>query len=57
MGLLYDRIDIAASLSLTNGATVPVEELVQKVENMVYALIKQPTCIVPEVLSDPFLEN
>ena len=56
MGIRYDRVDIRMEDSLGDGAVVPVHELAQTLINMVKGLQAQPTCVMPAVISDPYLE-
>ena len=57
MGIYYDRIDISESNSNSNGATVPTEELAQKLTEMITTIMSKPTCLIPEVITDPYFEN
>lgn len=56
MGMEYDRVDIVAAASQHNGAHVPVEELVGAADRMLRRMREQPSCIHPDVLSNPYLE-
>ena len=57
MGISYDRIDISAVQSHTNGATVPTAELSSKLEAMISQILQKPTCIIPDVLTDPYFNK
>ena len=55
MGASYDRIDIAASDCLDSGAKVPVQELRSKLQLLLDKVENTPSCVLPQVLSDPYL--
>lgn len=55
MGLKYDRIDISVNDSHTEGAVVPVEELSSKLVDMARLVQREPTCVLPSVIEDPYL--
>jgi hypothetical protein len=55
MGLLYDRMDIDADRSQHDGASVPTEELSNKVVAMIKSIRDAPTCVVADVRDDPYL--
>jgi hypothetical protein len=57
MGIYYDRLDIGGEDSHGNGATVPIPPLIDKLKNMLRNILKTPTCVLPEVIEDPYLEN
>ncbi len=57
MGLYYDRLDIDGRDSQGDGATVPVQKLVQQLRHMLQQLQGKPTCVLPKVIDDPFLEE
>jgi hypothetical protein len=57
MGLKYDRFDIVAKDSLPEGGHVPVEILSTALKNMVRSVQKEPTCVLPAVINDPYLES
>jgi len=57
MGIHYDRVDIRAEDSRSEGAVVPVQELSKTLINMVQGLQAKPTCVMPAVVSDPYLES
>lgn len=57
MGLQYDRIDISQADSKGEGATVPVDPLTQALVKMVNRIVEQPTCVIPSVVNDPYLES
>lgn len=57
IGLHYDRIDISGEASRHDGAHAPVKELVEKTRGMLVKMTKQPTCVHPQVISDPYLEK
>lgn len=57
MGLYYDRIDIGEKESAGDGAHVPTEELSLKVIQMVGQIHGAPTCLIPAVINDPYLEK
>lgn len=56
MGIYYDRIDVPADKSLGHGFHVPVRELVDTIDRMVGVLKKQPSCVHPSVMNNPYLE-
>mgnify|MGYP006183189551 CR=1 FL=1 len=45
-----------AAEQVGRGAVVPVHELAQTLINMVKGLQAQPTCVMPAVIRDPYLE-
>jgi hypothetical protein len=55
MGLSYGRIDISKEDSLGDGARVPVAELVQKLRDLIVRVVKEPACVLPQVIDDPYL--
>ena len=57
MGLHYDRIDIIDKDSKSNGAIVPIQILISKLTSMLQLIIDKPTCIVPDVMNNPFLDK
>ena len=57
MGVHYDRVDVPAAQSLTDGARVPPDVLAAKLVEMIRGLETQPTCLLPTVLSNPFLAH
>jgi len=64
MGFRYDRLDVSDKLSQGSGVTVPAEELAKKVVFMVNAIAENdqaaftnPTCVLRDVVTNPFLEH
>ena len=57
MGIHYDRIDISESNSNPNGATVPPDEIAMKLTEMISTIMSKPTCLLPEVMNDPYFEK
>lgn len=57
MGIHYDRVDIESKDSNGDGARVPTAELSDKVMKMVSVIHGAPTCVIPAVISDPYLEK
>ena len=57
MGLKYDRIDITKMNSRSDGAVVPVNELDISLKNMINMILHKPTCVLPQVVNDPYLES
>lgn len=55
MGLRYSRIDISREDSLTNGAKVPVQELGTKLRELIAGVVREPACVLPQVIDDPYL--
>jgi hypothetical protein len=56
MGIFFDRMDISEQNSQSNGATVPVEQLISKLDKMVNQVKQQSSCVLPQVVSNPYLE-
>jgi hypothetical protein len=56
MGIHYDRMDLSAQNSLSNGATVPVSQLISKIDSMIKRVREQPSCVHPDVMKNPYLE-
>ena len=57
MGFLYDRLDLPEVVSKPTGAYVPPDVLIKPIRELISKLIKEPTCIVPSVINDPYLEE
>ena len=57
MGLHYDRIDIAAADSKSDGAIVPTDILSSSIINMIETIVQEPTCVIPSAVYDPYLES
>ncbi len=57
MGIHYDRVDIPSELSHGDGAVVPVKPLGVTVLNMIQTIYKKPTCVLSDVVEDPYLER
>jgi hypothetical protein len=57
MGLRYGRVDVAKSDSLGTGAVVPVDQLTKALVKMIEEMRGKPTCVLPAVLEDPYLES
>jgi hypothetical protein len=57
MGHHYDRIDLDQSESSSVGASILIRPLVTKVKSMIMKLIDIPTCLLPEVVDDPYFES
>jgi len=57
MGIKYERIDIPSAQSESQGAHVPVTEVSSKLVEMISKMRITPTCIIPDVITDPFLEK
>lgn len=57
MGHHYDRIDLEVSECSPDGAKIQIRPLVTKVRSMIMKLIDIPTCILPEVVDDPYFES
>lgn len=56
MGLLYDRIDVSGADSQSDGAKVPTDALALGLRKMIQGMLAQPTCVIPSVVDDPYLE-
>jgi hypothetical protein len=56
MGIFFDRMDISQQNSQSNGAIVPVDQLVLKLDKMVKQVKQQSSCVHPEVVRNPYLE-
>ncbi|KAJ1428537.1 hypothetical protein B484DRAFT_396763, partial [Ochromonadaceae sp. CCMP2298] len=57
MGLHYSRVDVAQQDSHGDGAVVPVAQLERVVVQMIEGIRGKPTCVLPMVVQDPFLES
>jgi hypothetical protein len=57
MGLRYDRLDADQASSRGDGVEVDSAALGKLVADMVLSLQKEPTCVLPDALNDPFLES
>lgn len=57
MGIKYERIDISVQDSKNDGAIVPVKELDITLKNMINVILQKPTCVLPQVVNDPYLES
>jgi len=57
MGMQYSRIDIDAAGSRDDGSVVPIDQLTAQLDDMLDKLLQTPTCVLPSVLSDPFMET
>lgn len=57
MGIRYDRIDVSSADSTGDGARVPAEDLGNAVQRMIRGLVQEPTCVLPAVIDDPYLES
>lgn len=55
MGLSYSRIDISAADSLPEGAKIPVKEMTEKLSGLIAKVVRAPACVLPQVISDPYL--
>jgi hypothetical protein len=55
MGIYYDRIDVIDRDSHTDGAIVPVQELSDKLSRIIEQIQGGSSCLLPQVLDDPFL--
>jgi hypothetical protein len=56
MGLHYRRIDIGHEGSKTHGAIVPVEDLKINLLSLLQDVINKPSCILDNVINNPYLE-
>lgn len=56
LGGAYKRIDIDEAHSQGDGAVVPVDELRPKLQDLISGMIKQPSCVLAEVMQDLYLE-
>lgn len=56
-GISYKRIDIDAAHSLDDGAIVPVDEVKQKLHDLLSSMIETPSCVLAEVIEDLYLES
>lgn len=57
MGIHYDRLDISGQLCRADGASVPVPGLVEKVRALLMAVTTKPSCVLEQVINDPYLED
>lgn len=57
LGIYYDRIDITPKHSNTDGALVSPEEISVKLNLLIETMTKEPTCLLPSVVNDPFLQS
>ena len=57
MGLHYDRIDIIEKDSKNHGAIVPIQILISTLTHMFETILKKPTCVLPDVMKNPFLDK
>jgi hypothetical protein len=57
MGIYYDRIDIDSVNSKSNGVYISKKILEEKVLTVVDKIKKKSTCVLKNVVNDPFLEN
>ena len=57
LGIHYDRIDVEGQYSETDGTRPPAEMVSQRVESLMQKIIKTPTCVLPSVIRDPYLED
>eukprot|EP01038_Epipyxis_sp_PR26KG_P012586 gene12586-16877_t len=56
MGISYDKFDITAQNSKSNGVQVPVDELSTRLVSMVNQIKNNPTCVLKEVFYNPYME-
>jgi hypothetical protein len=56
MGIHYDRLDLTAGESSSNGVTIHAEPLLNKLLQLIDVTIEKPTCILPEVYNNPYFE-
>lgn len=57
MGLHYQRFELSGGQSHGDGAVVPTDALISLTSRVIRNMKEAPTCVVPSVLSDPFLEG
>lgn len=56
-GIYYNRIDIAADQSLNNGAVIPTIVLKNMIIHMIIQINNKPTCVLSNVMEDPYLSS
>lgn len=56
-GIYYNRIDIAADQSLNNGAVIPTIILKNMIIHMITQINNKPTCVLSNVMEDPYLSS
>jgi hypothetical protein len=57
MGLIYERVDIDAAHSEGRGASVSTGQISLKLATLIAAISQTPTCVLPAVVDDPYLEK
>mmetsp|Transcript_6302 Transcript_6302/g.10503 ORF Transcript_6302/g.10503 Transcript_6302/m.10503 type:complete len:664 (+) Transcript_6302:51-2042(+) len=57
MGLHYARVDVSKQDSQATGATVPTNELSKSLIQILNNIRSKPTCVLPQVINDPYLES
>jgi len=55
--MYYNRIDIAADQSLDNGAVIPTIVLKNMIIHMINQIYNKPTCVLSNVMEDPYLSS
>ena len=57
MGIHYERIDVLKADSFSDGARVSPKVLASSLDNLMQTVLQKPSCVLPAVLTDPYLEK
>ena len=53
----YRRMDLNQANSGSQGSTIPIPEFRQLFQELVWKVMEIPSCVLPNVIDDPYLEK